>query len=312
MRRVSDIDLRLLRVFVAVAEAKGFAAAETYLNVSTSTISMHISNLESRLGIRLCERGRSGFKLTDRGRLVFEETKGILKSLDDFAGTLASVKSKLAGRLSIGMVDALVDHPAFPLSAALREFNTIDHDVALELTVAPRQELEHHVVEGRIDAAIGPFVRSISGLKFTPLLSEPTQLYCGTGHPLFRASRKVLAKTDMSAFRVVLRQYNSEFDRAKLGAVREEATVNNMEGMLVLLLSGSYIGYLPTHYAQPWVDTGQLFAIDTGDSGYVSEHALITKSSGQESLALDKFVSLIREAAAAAQRAQTEASSALA
>jgi DNA-binding transcriptional LysR family regulator len=126
---------------------------------------------------------------------------------------------------------------------------------------------------------------------------------------LFEAPRKVLAKTDMAAFRVVLRQYNSEFDRSKLGVVREEATVNNMEGMLVMLLSGSYIGYLPTHYAQPWVDSGKLFAIDTGDSGYVSQHALITKSSGQESLALEKFVSLIREASSAPQGAQTETDS---
>jgi len=297
MRRVSDIDLRLLRVFVAVAEAKGFAAAETYLNVSTSTISMHVSNLESRLGIRLCERGRSGFKLTDKGRIVFEETKSILKTLDDFAGSLASVKSILAGRLALGMVDALVTHPNFPLSAALRAFNNIDHDVSLELTVAPKQELEHQVLEGRLDAAIGPFVRNISGLKFSPLLREPTQLYCGVGHPLFKASRKILAKTDLSAFPVVLRQYNSEFDRSKLGTVREEATVNNMEGMLVMLLSGGYIGYLPAHYAQPWVETDQLFAVDTGDSGYVSEHALITKASGQSSLALEKFASLIREQA---------------
>lgn len=304
MRKVSDIDLRLLRVFVAVAEAKGFAAAEAYLNVSTSTISVHISNLENRLGIRLCERGRSGFKLTDRGRIVFEETKSMLKSLDDFAGTLATVKSRLAGRLAIGMVDALVDHPSFPISKALRAFNAMEHDVEIELIVAARQELEHFVVDGKLHAAIGPIVRQISGLSFAPLFSEPNSLYCSVGHPLFGASKKEIAKTDLSAFRVVLRQYNAEFDRNRLGVVRQEATVNNMEGMLTMLLSGGYIGFLPRQYAQRWVDAGQLYEIDNGATRYVSEHALMTKSGGQEPEALQKFVRLLRDAAASSAAVQ--------
>ncbi|WP_068115950.1 LysR family transcriptional regulator [Tropicimonas marinistellae] len=302
MKRVSDVDLRLLRIFVVVAEAKGFAAAETYLNISTSTISVHISNLESRLGIRLCERGRGGFKLTDRGRIVYEETKGLLKTLDDFAGTLTSAKSILAGRLSIGMVDALVGHPDFPISDALREFNRTENEVELELIVSTRQELEHFVIEGRLHAALGPFIRNISGLKFTPLLREPIRLYCGIGHPLYQAPRKVIAKADLSSFRTVLRQYNSEFDRSRLGVVQEEATVNKMEGMLVLLLSGGYIGYLPEHYAQPWVDAGELFEINAGDTAYVSEHALITKAGGQAAPALERFATITQSICMRAQQ----------
>lgn len=302
MKKVSDIDLRLLRIFVAVAEAKGFAAAESYLNISTSTISVHISNLESRLGIRLCERGRGGFHLTDRGLIVYEETKAILKSLNDFAGTLAGIKSVLAGRLSIGMVDALVDHPAFPISAALREFNRSEHEVEIELIVATRRELENFVLDGRIHASIGPFIRSISGLKFTRLMQEPNQLYCGIGHPLFNAPRKVAAEANLASFRTVVRQYNYDFDRNALGIVREDASVNNMEGMLAMLLSGGYIGFLPTHFAKPWVNRGQLSAVLNPGGDYVSEHALITKVGAPESLAMDKMITLIRSACAAAQR----------
>ena len=61
MARLDSVDLRLLRVLVAVVEGRGFAAAQTQLNVGASTISNHMSALETRLGVKLCQRGRAGF-----------------------------------------------------------------------------------------------------------------------------------------------------------------------------------------------------------------------------------------------------------
>lgn len=295
MDRVTDVDLKLLRVFVAVAEAQGFAAAESQLDLSTSTISLHMSKLEGRLGVRLCERGRSGFELTERGRVVYQESKRILKSLDDFSETLARVRTKLAGRLSIGMTDALVMHPLFPISDAIREFNSVENEVEIELVVSPRQVLEHDVFEGRIHAAIGPFVRATAGLRFTPLFRDPQDLYCGGGHPLFGAPPEQAAAADLSQYRSVVRQYQNEFDRSRLGVVRSAAVVNNMEAMLVLLLSGGYIGYLPRYYAQSWVERGLLAKIDREDGTYDSEHAILTKRGDRDSSVVQRFLWIVKD-----------------
>ena len=56
--QVGDVDLRLLRVFKAVADCGGMAAAELELNIAMSTISRHVKDLEQRLGLVLCRRGR--------------------------------------------------------------------------------------------------------------------------------------------------------------------------------------------------------------------------------------------------------------
>jgi hypothetical protein len=48
--QLSDTDLRLLKVFNAVVECGGMAAAELELNVGTSTVSRHVKDLETRLG----------------------------------------------------------------------------------------------------------------------------------------------------------------------------------------------------------------------------------------------------------------------
>lgn len=304
MRQISDIDLRLLRVFTAVVEAGGFAPAETSLNIGTSTISIHMSDLEKRLGFRLCDRGRGGFRLTDRGRLVYEECKRIFTTLDDFSGTLAGMRETLAGRLVIGSVDGVVTHPSFPVTGAIRRFNKTDNSVEFELVTDSRQELERAVLDGRIHAAIGPFVRNISGLHFHPLFEEHHLVYCGRGHPLFGLSAQDLEQRPLPQHAVILRTYHQDFDRSRFGVAKGRAAVTSMEAMLILLRSGQYLGYLPTHYARAWVELGELWPLDLPRMDYRSQHMLITRGSGREAELLGLFVALlIDETTAASEQA---------
>ena len=71
MGQVSDMDMRLLKVFKTVVDCGGMTAAEHELNIGTSTVSRHIKDLETRLGLVLCRRGRAGFALTAGGVLAF-------------------------------------------------------------------------------------------------------------------------------------------------------------------------------------------------------------------------------------------------
>src|ERR1700680_543661 len=65
--QVQDTDLKLLRIFETIVRCGGFAAAQPILNIGASSISEYMSQLETRLGLRLCERGRAGFRLTEEG-----------------------------------------------------------------------------------------------------------------------------------------------------------------------------------------------------------------------------------------------------
>ncbi len=217
----------------------------------------------------------------------------MLKSLEDFSGTLANIKSKLTGRLTIGVSDALVTHPAFAISDVVRQFNKIDNDVRIELLIAPKQNLESEVVDGRLHTAIGPFSPAKAGLDLTVLFHEIHDIYCGVGHPLFCAPPEIAENADLSAFPAVIRSYQREFDMNRLNVLREEALVNTTEGMLSLLLSGDYVGYLPRHYAVKWVKYGHLARLLREDLTYVSEHGLITRSGSHISSALEAFISIM-------------------
>ena len=91
LSRISEADLRLLHVFVAIAESGGLAAAELRLHLSLSVISRHLKELESRLGVRLCERGRGGFRLSADGQSVYDAARTVLTQIESFRSTVADL-----------------------------------------------------------------------------------------------------------------------------------------------------------------------------------------------------------------------------
>ena len=99
--QISDADLRILRIYKTVVECGGFSAAEVVLNISRAAISIAISDLETRLGFRLCQRGRSGFSLTNEGSQVYEHTLQLLSSIEDFRTHINALHQHLKGELNI-------------------------------------------------------------------------------------------------------------------------------------------------------------------------------------------------------------------
>src|SRR5947209_7309346 len=96
-----DLDLRLIRIFLALVDAGGVSAAQPTLNMSQSTISTHLATLEARLGFRLCERGRSGFRLTPKGTTFVDSSRHLLNTLNDFSVSVRNMDRKLVGTLNI-------------------------------------------------------------------------------------------------------------------------------------------------------------------------------------------------------------------
>ena len=118
LAQVSDLDLRLLRVFRAVVESGGFAAAELQLNIGRSTISRHIKDLEARLGMSLCRRGRGGFALTPEGAQIYQATLRVLGSLADLRSEINNLHQRLSGTLQLALFDKTATNPEALIATA--------------------------------------------------------------------------------------------------------------------------------------------------------------------------------------------------
>ncbi len=295
--QLSDVDIRRLRVFKSVTEAGGISAAELELNIGRSTISTHIKDLEIRLGVTLCRRGRSGFSLTEEGHHVYKATMRLLGSLDEFRAEISDVHNRLTGQINIALFDKIASNPDAHLDSAFKKFDHLAPEVSLSIYIEYLNEIERGVIEGRLQVGVIPGHRTSPRLTYNKLFDENVFLYCGKEHPLFEADNKSITKKDILACKYAGLGYHSpnmEIGR-KLGMNRS-VTVYDQEAIVHLLLSGCYIGYLPDHYAKSLVEEGLIRAIGTEEFNYQCEFFAIHRSSPKPSRLVQTFLDCLTQA----------------
>lgn len=255
---VSTPDLHLLRVFVAVAEAGGFSRAQLTLNVSQSTISTQMIDLETRLGMRLCRRGRAGFALTEEGHEIYRIAKDLLKDCEDFVGRAKSLRGDVSGELRVATADALLGNPDFPYPALISSLREELPAVTLDLRVMEPLEIERLVLEEKLHMGIHTFPNHAPGLRYVTLFHEQQILYCGRNHPLFATETEPTAE-EIEQYDYAARSYYGGVLRP--GQMRPKGNFvvsGNMEGISAAILSGQFLGHLPNQCAQPYLRTNQM------------------------------------------------------
>lgn len=295
LKSLGDVDIRLVRIFVAVTEAGGLAASEPQLNIGRSTISKHIADLETRLGLKLCNRGPAGFSLTSEGERVLRSAHKLLSSIDDFRSSVDDIHIRLAGTLRFGLFDQSTTNPQAHLHDAIRAFDGLAPDVALEIFVEPPNSLEARVIEGSLDIAVVPTHRRSASLDYDMLYEEWMTLYCGAGHPLFEAEPGV--PVDLSGQKYAGFGFNSPNLQAgqSLG-LRRAARVQDEEALSLLIQSGSYLGFLADHVAETFLRKGKVRPVAADRTRYVSQFAAITRRQPERDRKTQTFLSCLRRA----------------
>jgi len=267
LSNLSETDIRLLRVFAKVVESKGFSAAQITLNVNQSTISTHMQALEQRLGIRLCERGRSGFALTERGQMIYQASQKLFAAIEDFRSEAGVARNCLVGTLTVGIIDCLIGNPACVLSDVIRKFNDHAPEVQVNIRVTGPSEIERLVLDGHCDVGLGACGRHSPYLAYDDLFEERQTLFCGKLHPLFADASNV-SLADLKDNKLIRRAYAAPEHLPADAWIGSAATADLMESVALLVLSGRYIGFLPYHYAAPWVQSGDMRALLDSEVSY--------------------------------------------
>jgi len=274
--RLSDVDLRLLRVFLAVVDAGGISSAQLGLNVGASTISMQLAALETRLGYRLCERGRAGFRLTAKGEMFAELARGLLGAVQDFGQAARNLDKQLVGQLRIGLIGHMPPGQNRRLAQAIAKFRSRNEAVKITLLVRSPVELEEALLNGTMDIAIAYFWHRVPALRFTPLFHERHEAYCGKDHSLFaragRLTREEVDRLDWAWRTYPLPEAGLAGPPAIVGGLAD-----NMEALSLLVLSGHHLGFLPEHYAAPYVEEGLLAALNPAVLRYDTTFHAVTR-----------------------------------
>jgi DNA-binding transcriptional LysR family regulator len=288
--QISDMDLRLLRVFKAVVDCGGMAAAELELNIGTSTVSRHVKDLETRLGLTLCRRGRAGFALTPEGQKIYAQTTQLLAATDAFRSGVDEIHQRMGGQLHVAVFDKTASNPACHIARAIALFTEAAPDVALNLHVGTLTAIERGVLDGSFQIGIIPGHRSSDLLEYTALFDEAMSLYCGQDHALFGLPATALDWEGLRTYRFAGLGYHSpNMEVTQAQRLPRKATGFDQESIATLILSGQFLGFLPDHYAQSFVSAGQMRALQSAVLRYDCQFFAIARRSPQLSRATRAF-----------------------
>src|SRR5258707_6447747 len=176
-----DLEPRLLRYFLAVANELHFGRAAARLYISQPSLSNQIRALERTLGTDLFVRTSRQVELTPAGRTLLEEAPLALAALDraaerarlaeeGVAGTVRLGYAPMAGYETLGAILAAAEHDSPNLTV-----------IASELFSS---EVPGRVLAGELDVGLALFPEPARGVRSRLLRAEPLALVFGRHHRL--------------------------------------------------------------------------------------------------------------------------------
>lgn len=290
-RQLGDAHIRLLRIFKVVVESGGFAAAEVQLNISRPAISQAVTELEGLINARLCHRGRSGFSVTEEGEIVYQATLQLIAGLEDFRSQINAINRDLKGELNIGITDNMVTVPQMRITRALAALKDRGPEVVINIRMIPPNDIEGAVLDGSLHIGVVPDLRTLPGIDYQPLYAEQSLLYCSHQHPLYQADDRELSDSKLAEFNAVLPAYAQPPQIKKQQMLlKAGASSTDREGIAFLILSGRFIGFLPTHYAQRWVTEGRLRPLQPEQRHFHTRYSAITRKGARPNQILSAYL----------------------
>lgn len=288
--QLGDAHIRLLRIFRAVVEGGGFTAAEVTLNISRPAISQAIHELESLLMMRLCHRGRAGFSLTEQGEAVYQAALQLLASLETFRASIHAINTELSGELNIGITDNMVTVPQMLITRSLAALKRRGPNITINIRMVSPAAIEGGVIDGRLQVGVVPEIKTLPSLDYCHLYDELSLLYCSNEHPLFVIADDCITDADIVSADAVIAAYPQATAVQQLqGKLNARASSTDREGIAFLILSGEYIGFLPTHFAERWQQQGRLRPLQPQQRFFRTGFAVITRKGARPNLVLEAY-----------------------
>jgi len=160
------LDLDVLEMIVAVADAGSFARAAEALHRSPSAVSMQIKAIEDVLGKPLFVRNTRNVALTDDGRMLTDYGRQMLALREE--AWSAVVRPEIRGRVTIGVPD---DYASSLLPSVLRKFAAAHPRVEIRVIGMPSHALVPLLKDNTLDLACMTRSRGVSGefLRYEPM-----------------------------------------------------------------------------------------------------------------------------------------------
>ncbi len=183
-----EIDTRLFRYFVALADERHFGRAAASLNVAPSTLTHQVKRLESLLGARLVERrGNTRVALTEPGTRCLQHARNVLSEADYAAGVLRQAARGEIGRIELGFIPIALFTGM--IDKFVRNFQQKNPGIEIVLRQMVTEQQVTAILDTNLDFGIGRMPeRFPSGLAGSLLARNPMVIALPSDHPMAKGN----------------------------------------------------------------------------------------------------------------------------
>lgn len=194
------MEIRQLKAFLAIAEAKTFTAGAKVVNITQAAVSMQIRQLEDELGMSLFTRTPRRVILTEAGEHLLQRARRILREHDAAIAEIAELAGAEYGRLRIGSASAMFATAQLP--TILERLKGKFPNAEITVSSGTSQTLVEKMMHGDIDIAFVSLPVETPNIQTDLLFSDEIVAIAHPKHPL--ANEKFISAATLAGEQLIL------------------------------------------------------------------------------------------------------------
>lgn len=203
------MEIRQLKAFLAIYEAKTFTAGARRVNVTQAAISMQIRQLEDEVGLPLFTRTPRRVIMTEAGECLLDRARKILREHDTALAEIAELGGVEHGRLRIGSSSSVFSTQQLPKILPLLREKFPNSELAV--TAGTSQTLVDTIMHGAIDIAFVSLPVENSSITTDLLFSDEIVAIAHPSHAL--ANEKYISAAALAGEKLILGEHGGNTRR---------------------------------------------------------------------------------------------------
>jgi LysR family transcriptional regulator, low CO2-responsive transcriptional regulator len=259
-----NVSFRHIETLQAIAEAGSLVQAAQGLNMTPAALTARVKGLEDAVGLKLFDRASTGMRLTAAGEAALEASRGVKRTMRDFAEAVQAIATGEGGRLSVGATSTAKYFAPRLIAGFVASRPRVD----LRFLIGNRDATVESLRAGEIEVALsGRPPRDIPVETF-PIGPHPYVLIAPPDHRL--AGARGLTKADLVGEAFLFREIGSGtrslFDNfigdTAIRPVQMRMELGSNETIKQAVMAGLGIALISAHTIAAEVVDGRLVCLD--------------------------------------------------
>lgn len=279
-----DLDIKTLRLLVAVCEHGNMRDAALQENIEPSAISKRIAQLEDEVGTQILIRGRRGAEPTAAGQALLEHARNILFTMGRIESEMELFKGGVRGHVRVAASASAI---AESLLDDLAEFMAIPEHQDIKVDIEERfsKDIINMVRDGVVSMGVCWKNSEVGNLEHKPYRQDELTLAVSPKHRLAKLNR-VRFEDTLDEEHIGLHPSTAVYSMLQRAAskagkrMRYRVVVSNFDAAFRVVGAGLGISVVPRQVSEMYVSAGNVRLVQLENEWAKRKFSIIHKPLG--------------------------------